>query len=149
MNIIPYTEEHKEQPVAEQNAFKLRIAAERKAEEEELKSRQEKEKLMREGKVEKTKAPKPKRKYKKKKSKKEKKVDAKPLMSLKILPIKKEIKLPFYKTKIEVNEFNKFKVDYIKKQAFLCKDPERKMIYKNALLKYNMDDYEKLRFFKN
>ena len=147
MNTIPDTEEHKEEPLDSKRnlKFKARIAAERKAEAEELKLREEKEKCIVKYFKPKPVCPKPKRKYKKR-VKKENKVEKKPLISLKILPIKKELKLPVYKTKIEVNEFNKFKVDYIRKQAFLCKDKERKMIYQNALLKYDLSNYNP---FKN
>ncbi len=141
MNIIPDTDEHKEQPVQEQNAFKLRIAAERKAEAEELEMRQAKEALWRSEKTN----PKKEKKAKKPRKKRVKKEKKKPI-SLKIVPVDtKPRKLPVYHHQVEVNEFNKFKVDYIRKQIHHCKDAERKKIYVNALNKYDMTNYHNLK----
>jgi len=157
MTLQPFTDEHKSQPIAEQNAFKLRIAAERKAEEEELKQRQKEEALMRanntsfdnsllkkmiktEEAVEKVKKVKKTRKPRKKRVKKEKKEP----ISLKIVQPKKLV-LPVYHSKIEVNEFNKHKVDYIRKQIHFCKDKRRKTIYENALTKYDLSNYNNLK----
>ncbi len=143
--VLPFpTDEHKEQPVPERNAFKLRIAAERKAEAEALAKREEEEAVER---GEKKSAPKPKKVKKEKKPRKTraKKVKKEPI-SLKIIPVvKKQIKLPVYQGKVEVNEFNKFKVDYIRKQIHHCKDKERKAIYENALTKYDMTNYHNLK----
>lgn len=142
MNIIPDTDEHKEQPVQEQNAFKLRIAAERKAEAEELEMRQAEEEAMRTV----VKQPsKPKRKYKKRVKKEKKEPVMKPIC-LKIEPMElKPRQLPVYHNQVEVNEFNKFKVDYIRKQIHFCKDKRRKEIYVNALNKYDMTNYHNLK----
>ncbi len=156
MNIIPDTDEHKEQPQTEQNAFKLRIAAERKAEAEELEKRQQQEEVMRGLKSRgltsipiPTPKPKPKQKKepKPKKTKKpRKKKSPKKTISLKIEPIvKSPPKLPVYNHQVEVNEFNKFKVDYIRKQIYHCKDARRKEIYVNALTKYDMTNYHNLK----
>ena len=146
MNIIPDTEEHKEQPVM--NDFKLRIAAERKAEAEELEKKQMEEAVMRGLKsrgLTSIPIPKPTPKPKKTRKKRAKKVK-KEIISLKIEPIvKSPPKLPVYNHQLEVNEFNKFKVDYIRKQIYHCKDARRKEIYVNALTKYDMTNYHNLK----
>lgn len=119
---------------SKQLAFKARIAAERKAEAEELEQQLAEEALMRAMKS-KPVVEKQKRKYKKR----IKKVEPCKAISVKVVPVEVvKLILPVYYQKIEVNEFNQHKVDYIKRQIFFCKDPKRKMIYENALTKYNL-----------
>tara|TARA_R110002126_G_scaffold75953_1_gene189487 strand:+ start:1237 stop:1539 length:303 start_codon:yes stop_codon:yes gene_type:complete len=76
-----------------------------------------------------------KRKTRKKPRKTKKVAKSNPVV---VVVIEKKIILPCYQKKIEVNEFNKYKVDYIKKQIYHCKDLQRKLIYENALTKYNI-----------
>ena len=56
----------------------------------------------------------------------------------------KPLKLAVFKEKREVNEFNKHKVDYIRRQVHFCKDKRRQAIYKNALNMFDMDSYWKI-----
>lgn len=56
----------------------------------------------------------------------------------------KPLKLAVFKVQREVNEFNKHKVDYIRRQVHFCKDKRRKAIYENALLMFDMDSYWKI-----
>ncbi len=55
-------------------------------------------------------------------------------------------KHPVYKVKIEVNEYNKHKIDWIHRKIHFTKDPDQKSIYVNALTKYNVpEDYFKVK----
>lgn len=147
-NWVLDTDEHKEQQLdSKKNLdFKARIAAERLAEEKELEKRQAEEQLMMalqmkpiekivEIKVKKTRKP---RKPRAKKSK-SKSPTPEPTQPINLN------KLPVYHNKVEVNEFNKFKVDYIKRQIHFCKDAKRKAIYVNALTKYDLSNYNNLK----
>ncbi len=149
--IIPDTDEHKEEPQSKQDAFKLKLKMEREQEEKMLEKRQAEEALMRAMKSRgltsipiPTPTPKPKKKrvYKKRVKKVSKENTPPPSPPKSPSP---ELKLPVYHTKIEVNEFNKFKVDYIRAQIFHCKDKRRKTIYENALTKYDMSNYNNLK----
>ena len=125
------------------NDFKLRIAAERKAEAEALEKQQLQEAILR-GEIEKkTNKPKKEKKPRKKRVKKVKKAPISLTINSFPIVIKKR-KLPVYTHQVEVNEFNKFKVDYIRKQIHHCKDKDRKAIYENALNKYDLTNYHKL-----
>lgn len=60
-----------------------------------------------------------------------------------VKPVKSR-KLPVYNVKIEVDEFNKHKVDWIRRKIHYTKDPDQKSIYVNALTKYNLEGYWKI-----
>ena len=49
-------------------------------------------------------------------------------------------KLPVYQNKIKVNDFNKAKVEYLKKKLHFAKDENSRKLYANALSKYDINE---------
>lgn len=131
MMINNENDEHKEEVV--DNSFAKKIAKEREMEQKALE-----EKIQREielGKVKKSVVKKT-RKPRKKRVKKEKKqvVKRQRLTGDALIEARKTQ----YKVKVDVNKYNQFKVDYIKRQIHFEKDVEKKAIYIQALTKYNL-----------